>query len=92
MTLISTLTSDFDSEDKADYIVYRGLTVTSRIARPVPSVLPVTSPNFDPYAPSVEYDAGLDLALNKGESVCFRLRAYNDVGVSGPSGAACARI
>ncbi len=72
------------------YIVYYGPAADATVA--VASVLSVTDDDFDPQTPSVAYNAAFDLALNKGDRVCFRHRAYNNVGESGFSGAACGDI
>ncbi len=72
------------------YLVYYGPTEST--VTTVASDIPVTANNFDPQAPSVQYNAGLDLGLNKGDNVCFRLTAYNAAGQSGMSGSACSTI
>ena len=41
---------------------------------------------------SVKYYTQLDLGLDPGDSVCFRLKAFNLAGLSGFSGAACMTI
>ena len=72
------------------YIVYYGPAADATVA--VASVLSVTDDDFDPQAPSVRYNARLDLNFDEGSNVCFRLRAYNNVGESDFSGAACRAI
>ena len=52
----------------------------------------MTATGFDPAAPSLEYDAEADLGLRLGDLACFRLKAYNNVGESDFSQAACARL
>ncbi len=69
------------------YMVYYG--PTEDTATTVASNLPIESGSFNPASPSMEYNAGLDLGLDHGASVCFRIRAYNDVGLSNWSGSAC---
>ncbi len=72
------------------YIVYYGPAADATVA--VASVLSITDDDFDPQAPSVAYNAAFDLALNEGDRVCFRLRAYNQVGQSDFSSPACVGI
>ncbi len=72
------------------YIVYYGPAADATVA--VASVLSVTDDDFDPQTPWVRYNARLDLNLDEGSNVCFRLRAYNNVGESGFSDAACGAI
>ena len=52
----------------------------------------VTADGFDPSAPSLQYDSGLDFGLHAGERACFRLKAYNRFGESGFSKAACTTL
>jgi hypothetical protein len=52
--------------------------------------IPVTANGFDPTAPSIQYDVGADLDLRYGDKACFRVKAYNDLGESDFSQAACA--
>ncbi|HEC19338.1 MAG TPA: hypothetical protein ENI97_08335 [Gammaproteobacteria bacterium] len=69
------------------YRVYTGptlATATTEIANPV-----VGSSGFNAAAPSVSFDAWNDLGLNKGDTVCFQLKAYNAVGTSGYSTGIC---
>ncbi len=72
------------------YIVYYGPAADATVA--VASVLSVTDDDFDPQAPWVRYNAQLDLDVDEGSTVCFKLRAYNNVGESNFSGAACGAI
>jgi hypothetical protein len=72
------------------YKVFIGPTVDT--ATTMVSDLLVSSGNFNQLAPSVTYNAWNDLNLNKGEIVCFRLKAYNSAGESGFSSAACGTI
>ncbi len=72
------------------YIIYYGPAADATVA--VASVLSVTDDDFDPQTPWVRYNARLDLNLDEGSNVCFRLRAYNNVGESDFSGAACGAI
>ncbi len=72
------------------YITYFGPSVST--ASTLLSNLAVTSPNFDPQAPAVEYDAVADLGLSAGDTVCFRLKAYNAYGTSGFSEGVCVTL
>lgn len=71
------------------YIVLAGSTPEN--ITPV-SALAVTSPGFDPQAPTVLYEAGADLGLALGDTVCFRLAAYYNGAISDLSAATCAGI
>ena len=77
-------------ESISGHLVYYG--PTEDTATTVASDLPVTSSNFNPQAPSVKYNAALDLGLNSGSNVCFRIRAYNNSGLSEWSKTACGAI
>ena len=72
------------------YRVYQGPDPTT--ATQLVSDLAISAGVLDPNAPMVTYNAGLDLGLKAGDPVCFRLIAYNGVGASGFSGAACTTI
>jgi len=63
------------------YIVYYGSTPES-----------ATTIASETSGTSVEYYTNADLGLNPGDSVCFRLKAFNLAGLSGFSGAACMYI
>jgi len=52
----------------------------------------ISSDGFEPSSPSVVYDAWNDLGLYKGDSVCFRVKAYNIVGSSGYSPGVCSTL
>jgi len=47
---------------------------------------------FDPDNPAVQLDTSYDLGLNQGESVCFRIRAFNANSSSAPSDPICTII
>jgi hypothetical protein len=80
-----------NSDSVAGYVVYYGPTPDS--ATTTASNLSLTSPSFDAAAPAVSFNAGNDLSLKHGDSVCFRLRAYNAAAVlSAWSNAACSVI
>lgn len=72
------------------YITYFGPSVST--ASTLLSDLAVTSPNFDPQAPAVEYDAAVDLGLSTGDTVCFCLKAYNADGTSGFTEGVCVTL
>ena len=67
--------------DILGYIVYYGSTPES--ATTIASETSTTS---------VKYYVNTDLGLNPGDSVCFRLKAFNLAGLSAYSGAACMYI
>lgn len=57
------------------------------------SDLALTAANFNPQSPAIAYNAQRDLGLATGQTVCFRLRAYNSQGaLSAWSAPACATI
>lgn len=75
----------------AGYILYYGPDATNTVKTAVQ--LSVTGAAFDAQSPSVALNAGNDLGLRHGESVCFRLRAYNSANaLSDWSAAACGVI
>ncbi|MBI3899615.1 MAG: hypothetical protein HY308_15160 [Gammaproteobacteria bacterium] len=76
----------------AGYRVYSGPTVAGATTQE--SDLTVTgNPNFNSRAPLVTYYAARDLNLKTGDTVCFRLRAYNAANVlSAYSQATCGTI
>ena len=69
------------------YIIYFGPSADT--ASTQVSDISLTAPGFDPLAPAVEYDADADLGLSAGDTVCFRLKAYNANGTSGFSEGVC---
>lgn len=80
-----------NTDPVAGYRVYFGGAATN--ASTQVSDLPLASSTLDPAAPAVTLNAGRDLGLDPGASVCFRLRAYNDQGaLSDWSPAACTTI
>jgi hypothetical protein len=72
------------------YQVYYGPTLDS--ATTLASDVAITSSGFDPQAPSVSYRTWEDLGLHTGDTVCFRLRAYNPDGVSDPTSGICTQV
>jgi len=48
--------------------------------------------SFDLSAPSIDINAGVDLELRTGDTICFKVSAYNLGGESGKSTAACSTI
>jgi len=81
----TTITFAWDANPAQDsvigYEVYYGN--TSAGATQLLSTVPATS------SPSVQYDAWNKLKLLNGDNICFRLRAYNNVGFSAFSNAIC---
>jgi hypothetical protein len=59
----------------AGYYVYYGPTTDT--ATTLASDLAIGTANFDTSAPSVSYQPALDLGLNSGTTVCFRIYAYD---------------
>ena len=57
------------------YYVYYGPTPDT--ATTLASDLPIGTGNFNASAPSVSYQPTSDLSLNTGDSVCFRIQAYD---------------
>ncbi len=50
------------------------------------------SNNIDPDAPMIQYDPITDLNYQDGDSICFKVRAYNSDGLSGLSQAVCGSV
>jgi hypothetical protein len=63
------------SESVSGYLVYYGSTpeTTTTLA----SDLPSDTSNFDASAPSISYQPLQDLGLSTGDTVCFRIQAYD---------------
>ena len=72
------------------YVIYYGPSIPA--ATTVASDRPITSPGFDPQAPSVTYDPVTNLGLRPGDTVCFRLKAYNSDGESDFSQGTCTTV
>lgn len=85
--IILTLTWNPNPDAVLGYAVYFGPSAETAIQ--LASELSLTSGLLDPLAPGVQYRIGDDLGLVHGDIVCFRLKAYNESGYSGFSGAAC---
>jgi hypothetical protein len=66
------------SESVSGYLVYYGS--TPETATTLASDLPTDTSNFDASAPSISYQP-LQLGLNTGDTVCFRIQAYDTAGV-----------
>ena len=77
--------------DRVDgYIVEYG--PSEYAAMQIASTLYNNSGLFDPDNPAVQLDVYDDLGLNQGESVCFRIRAFNANSASAPSAPMCTII
>lgn len=88
---VVALTWQPNTDPIAGYIVYYGPTAAAATTLAVQ--LSLAGDPFSGQAPNVSFNAGRDLGLNYGDSVCFRLRAYNTANVlSGWSDAACGTI
>ena len=72
------------------YIIYYG--PTAETANMEISNIPVNSTGFDPQAPLQQYDPYGELGLLPGDNVCFRLKAYNDSGLSQWSAPVCGGV
>ena len=72
------------------YLVYYG--PTANMASAQISDLSVSSPGFNPQAPSVQYDTWRDLNALPGDNICFRIRAYGATGLSAWSSAVCSGV
>lgn len=70
------------------YRIYFGPTEDATTMVMVDDVM-VDAPAFDPAVPGATYDAWADFRLRLGDTACFRLTAYNSVGESDFSNAAC---
>jgi hypothetical protein len=66
-------------EGVAGYLVYYGS--TPETATTLASDLPTDTSSFDASAPSINYQPLQDLGLNTGDTVCFRIQAYDTAGV-----------
>jgi len=72
------------------YLVFYGPNASMASAQI--SDISVNSSGFSPLTPSIQYDTWLDLNALPGDNVCFRLRAYSAVGISGWSSAVCSGV
>jgi hypothetical protein len=63
------------SESVSGYLVYFG--ATPETATTLASDLSSDTSNFDASAPSISYQPMLDLGLSTGDTVCFRIQAYD---------------
>lgn len=62
-------------ESVSGYLVYYGS--TPETATTLASDVPSDASNFDASTPSINYQPLQDLGLNTGETVCFRIQAYD---------------
>ena len=76
-----TLAWNPNSDSVLGYIVYYGSTPETAV-----KIASETSTT------SVRLMRKIDLGLNPGDRICFRLKAYNNNSLSGYSGAACGRV
>jgi hypothetical protein len=86
-----TLTWKPSSGSIQGYKVYYGTTANSAITElsDIPNTL---STSFNPAIPKIQYDSWYALRLLSGDSVCFKIRAYNADGLSGWSLPICGTI
>jgi len=76
------------SDNVLGYRLYLGPTEDAMGMMMVDDIM-TTQTGFDPAMPTIAYDAWADFKLRIGETVCFRMTAYNSAGESGFSNAAC---
>jgi hypothetical protein len=82
-----TLLWDKNLDFVTGYKVYKG--ASTDMVSEVLSDIPLETQGFDPESPSISYHVRDDLGLALGEEQCFKVKAYNDYGLSEFSGAAC---
>ena len=70
------------------YIIYLGESADA-VTSQVTNVTTTSKPDFNPAAPTVQYDSWYDFGLLPGDTICFKVQAYNADGVSGLSTAVC---
>ncbi len=88
--LVLTLTWSHSNPETLDgYKVFTGPTETGSMNE-VADI--VKTELTDPSAPSIDFLSNTDLGLNEGDTVCFRTKAYNAIGVSSYSSAVCTTI
>lgn len=85
-----TLTWQPNSTTLDGYLVYYG--ASSNTATKLISDIKAYSGSFDFSAPALQYASWYDLGLQPGETVCFKIRAYNADGLSDWSEAVCGVI
>jgi hypothetical protein len=90
----STITLMWDPSPQPEgvigYYVYSGKSEAA--ATQLITDLSIANPDFDVSSPQVQYSALLDLGLESGERSCFRVKAYNNNGVSEYSQVACTDV
>lgn len=67
-------------ESVSGYLVYYGS--TPETATTLASDVSSNTSNFDASAPSISYQPLQDLGLSTGDTVCFRIQAYDTAGVT----------
>jgi hypothetical protein len=82
-----TLLWDKNLDFVTGYKVYKG--ASTDMVSEVLSDIPLETQGFDPETPSISYHVRDDLGLALGEDQCFKVKAYNDYGLSEFSGVAC---
>jgi hypothetical protein len=85
-----TLTWKADTETLDGYLVYYGS--TPETATHQISDIKAYAGSFDFAAPALQYASYYDLGLQPGNSICFKVRAYNANGMSDWSEAVCGVI
>ncbi|MFV2058165.1 MAG: Ig-like domain-containing protein [Thiohalomonadales bacterium] len=74
------------------YKVYYAASTNIADATTLIDTVSLSSNGFSPTSPSKSYDAWTRFGLNKGDSVCFVIRAYNAIGTSTASNGVCKQI
>lgn len=76
------------SDNVLGYRLYLGASEDATTMMMVDEIT-VVQAGFDPAMPTISYDAWADFRLRLGETVCFRMTAYNTAGESDFSNPAC---
>lgn len=87
---VLTLTWDANPQEVLGYYVYFGSSPEN--ATQFLSDLSVTYADFNAASPQVRYSALKDLGVQSGDSVCFRVKAYDTVSESAVSDVACTTV
>jgi hypothetical protein len=85
-----TITLDWNpnADVVSGYEIYAGPTESTAVN--LIKTIPLGTNGFNANAPSIQLDPWNDLGLQSGDQVCFRMKAYNIIGKSDYSVAACA--
>jgi len=86
---VVTVTWNKNPSNISGYKLYYGTSALTTDTLDLLQTIPNNTNGFDPNNPAANFDAWNDLGLNKGDSVCFRVKAYNLTSSSNFSDAAC---